>query len=312
MEKAQFISIVILTYNRKILLKDLLLSISKIKYKHLEIIVVDNHSDEPVLDMISSEFPHVILLQMEENTGVAARNRGISYASGDIIITLDDDIIGINDEALYKIIKIFNNPEIGAVCFKVHDARTDKITNWCHHYPVEEFSEQPFITNEITEGAVAFRKATLDLTGLYPGSFFISHEGPDLAYRIMNKGYYVIYSPEIIVKHYHSELGRTDWRRYYFDTRNILWLSARNHPFFYAVKYLFIGLTAMLVYSIRDGYLRYWIKGLKDGFLGIKMAFSERCLMSERTLRLVRNIEKNRPSFIFLLRKRLFQKKIQI
>ncbi len=305
------LSIVILTYNRGELIQKLLSSLSQIKYTPLEIIVVDNHSDVPVKSIIGDEFPAVTVLEMEQNIGVGGRNSGIAVATGDFIITLDDDIMGIDDVAVKKIIDIFSDPVIGAVCFKVVDP-DGNISNWCHHYPLESFSEKTFITNEITEGAVCFRKETLNKSGLYPDFFFISHEGPDLAYRIMNVGYNVIYSPEVVVTHYHSAIGRKNWRRYYYDTRNQFWLAARNYPLPYAVKTLSIGLTAMLIYSIRDGFFLYWLKGVAGGIKGLRHAFHGRSRPAERTLVIVKDIDKNRPAFISMVKKRLFQKQVRI
>lgn len=305
------LSIVILTYNRGELIQNLLRSLSQIKYTPLEIIVVDNHSDVPVKSFISDKFPAVTVLEMEENIGVGGRNYGIAVATGDIIITLDDDILGVDDAAIKKMISLFLDPVIGAICFKVLDP-DGNISNWCHHYPAESFAEKTFITNEITEGAVCFRKETLELSGPYPDFFFISHEGPDLAYRIMNVGYNVIYSPEIIVTHYHSSIGRTNWRRYYYDTRNQFWLAARNYPLPYAVKSLSIGLTAMLIYSIRDGFFLYWLKGVAGGLIGLRRAYRGRSRPTERTLAIVKEIDRNRPGFISMVKKRLFQKQVRI
>ncbi len=305
------LSIVILTFNRAELLIRLLSSLSSIKYSPLEVIVVDNHSTEPVRELVESGFPAVRLIEMDENVGIAGRNRGIAEAEGDIIITLDDDIIGIDDVAIRNILRIFSDPKIGGACFKVLDT-DNNITNWCHHYPQESFAEQTFLTNEITEGAAAFRKETLERSGLYPGFFFISHEGPDLAYRIMNAGYDLIYSPEVVVTHYHSKVARKEWRRYYFDTRNLFWLAARNFPLLYAVKSLFVGLSAMLVYSVRDGFFIYWIKGVKDGVAGLGKAYRGRSRPAKRTLSIVKEIDRNRPGFIFMLKKRLFQKQVRI
>lgn len=306
------ISIIILTYNRKDLLRKLLRSLSEINYSPLEIIVVDNHSDEPMRGMVQSEFPHIRIIELDANIGVGGRNRGIREATGEILITLDDDVIGINDDALYVIKEIFRNENIGAVCFKIVEPLGEKVCNWCHHYPVETHSERTFLTNEITEGAVAFRKNALDMSGPYPEFFFISHEGPDLAYRIMNNGYNVIYSPQVIVKHYHSKLARKNWRRYYYDTRNLWWLAVRNFPFFYGTKWLFIGLSAMLVYSLRDGYFRYWCKGMLDGIVGLKLAYETRTSPSQRTVSIVKEIEKNRQGFFMMLNKRLFQREVKI
>ncbi|RPI76343.1 MAG: glycosyltransferase family 2 protein [Desulfobacteraceae bacterium] len=312
MNKNIKISIVILTFNRKTLLRVLLSSLAEMTCPGLEMIVVNNHPEESPAEMIEAEFPRVLLLEMGRNVGIEGRNKGIANASGDIIVTLDDDILGLDDKALEILPSLFDNPQTGAVCFKVLDPVTEQVMNWCHHYPLEKFADKIFVTNEITEGAVAFRRSALEKSGLYPETFFISHEGPDLAIRLMNNGYNVIYNPVIAVKHHHSNLGRTNWRRYYYDTRNLFWLAARNFPFFYAVKYLFIGLSAMLVYSVRDGYAKYWAKGIQDGILGFGKALSERTPMSQRTSEIIRHIEKHKPNFISMLRMRLFQKEVRI
>ncbi len=82
---------------------------------------------------------------------------------------------------------------------------------------MEDHENKRFTTYEITEGAVAFNQKALLSTSLYPDYFFISHEGPDLAFQIMNNGYSVIYNAEVVVKHYHSDLGRKSWTTYYYD-----------------------------------------------------------------------------------------------
>lgn len=306
------ISIVILTYNRIDMLRNSLFSLQKIRYKPLEIIVVDNNSRKPVSGVIKKEFSFVTMVVLPKNIGVGGRNAGIKKASGDIIITLDDDIVGIDDLAINKLITLFKNSMVGAVCFKVVHPVNNEVVNWCHHYPVDTFSERSFVTNEITEGAVAFRKETLKRSGLYPESFFISHEGPDIAFRIMNQGYSVMYYPEIVVKHFHSKIGRESWRRYYYDTRNLLWLVVRNYTFWGGLKHLFIGLSSMLVYSVRDGYIIHYMRGIFDGLLGIKREIKNRTKPTKRTLEIMRTIEKNRPNFIEMVKKRVFQKEIRI
>ena len=77
MGKPMGISIVILTFNRLEMLRGLLSSLFKIKYRPLEIIVIDNHSDEPIEEALKAEFPGVVVLEMEKNIGVGGRNRGI-------------------------------------------------------------------------------------------------------------------------------------------------------------------------------------------------------------------------------------------
>ena len=82
----------------------------------------------------------------------------------------------------------------------------------------------------------------------------------------------MIYSPLVTVGHFRASEGRTPWRNYYYDTRNQFWLAGRNFPVGYSMIYLTRGLFAMFLYSLRDGYLRYWFRGVGAGVLGLKNA----------------------------------------
>jgi len=306
------ISIVVLSYKRPELLSGLIRSLSNIKYEPLEIIVVDNASGIEVENVLASFREFVKPIILEENIGAVARNVGMRSATGEIIITIDDDIVGLDDYSINLILEYFRSERMGCLCFKVIDPIEGKVINWCHHYPVEKFSDNEFLTNEITEGAAAFRRETLTKSGLYPESFFISHEGPDLACRILDLGYDIFYTPFVEVRHYHSFLGRTSWRRYYYDTRNIIWLAIRNYPFWFGVKVVVLGVGGMFVYSVRDGYLKFWLKGVVDALKGINAALLDRKKISSETLHTIKKIEKNKPPFIQLVKKRLFQKGVKI
>jgi GT2 family glycosyltransferase len=303
------ISLAVLTYNRRDTLKELLLSLERIKARLGEIIVVDNHSEDGTEEMVRVDFPLVDLIRTEENMGATARNLGLQRARGDIVITMDDDIIGITAEDLDGLIFLFEQrPELGAVNFQVRDYFTGSVCNWVHHRPAEKHSGREFLTYEITEGAVAFRKNALERVGYYPEYFFISHEGPDLAFRLMNQGYTVLYSPTVAVRHKHSSLGRKEWMNYYYDTRNQLWLATRNFPWSYSARYLARGLGSMLLYSLRDGYFRCWGRGIIDGLKGIQKAFEDRKTLRPETMEKIREIDKERAGTFVLLRQRLTKK----
>lgn len=307
------VSISVLTYNRSNLLKNLLLSLKGLKYEPLEIIVVDNHSEDNTKQLIKNEFHFVRYIRTEKNIGATARNLGMKKATGDIIITLDDDVGGINDDAIKKLVNCFiNRPKLGAINFKILNHITGNICNWPHHCVPEEYCDKEFLTYEITEGAVAFNNKALKKAGYYPENFFLSHEGPDLAYRLINNGYEVIYSNIVSVIHKHSKLGRKGWLNYYYDTRNQLWLAVRNFPLLYAIIYLFRGLSSMLIYSVRDGFLYYWYKGIKDGIFGIKDALKNRTVLSKDTMRIIKSIDKNMPNLLYLINKRLRKKGIRL
>ena len=308
-----FVSIVILTFNRKKILRKLLSSVSEIQYTEHEVIVIDNNSSDGTGEMVVEEFPNITYCLMKKNLGVAARNEGLKLAKGEIIVTIDDDIFGINDDAIMKLIHYFQtNVKVGALNFKVIDNVEGAICNWIHHREEEKFHEKDFLTYEITEGAVAFSKKALETAGYYPEYFFLSHEGPDLALRIMNVGFEVRYSPLISVIHSHAQEGRKSWFRYYYDTRNQFLLAMRNYPFFYSVRYLVRGFLSTLFYSIRDGFFLYWIKGVFDGIIGSYRHYKDRNPLSKDTMSAVYRIDSERPSFIYMLKKRVFCKEMRL
>jgi hypothetical protein len=108
------------------------------------------------------------------------------------------------------------------------------------------------------------------------------------------------------VSHSFAPEGRPSWRRYYYDTRNTLWLAARNLPAVYGMRLVARQSLAMLVYSLRDGYLGWWSKGMWDGLRGLPAAWSARHQVSVDTMDRIRRIDSFRPPLLYQLRRRLF------
>jgi GT2 family glycosyltransferase len=306
------ISFCILTHNRSELLNKALYHLKRLQYHPLEIIVVDNHSVDQTNEMITRHHSDVYYIRMDKNIGASARNYGLKSATGDIVITLDDDIIGIDDTDLYELIKIFTiNSSVGAINFKISDPE-GKICNWVHHRTMETNFDKEFNTYEITEGAVAFRMQAIQSSGYYADCYFLSHEGPDLAFRLMDLGYDVIYTNKISVIHFHSELGRRNWYNYYYDTRNQIWLSVRNFPFPYSFYRIVRGLAPMLLYSIRDRFVGYWIKAVGDGMRGVAGVSKNKKILRRQTIKKIKKIDSQSPPILYLLKKRLLSKGVRL
>jgi len=307
----KMVSIVVLTYSRPDEIRANVAGLLRLGREPLEIIVVDNASEQPVSALLPED-PRLHVLRLEENRGVGGRNAGIEAATGELVITLDDDVTGLTDADIDCIVRELSLPEVAAVNFRVLDAVTGAQINWCHHRRIEDFGRRHFDTYEISEGAVAFRRAVVQQAGLYPEYFFISHEGPDLALRIMNLGYRVVYNPDIAVRHSHSDTARVSWRRYYYDTRNQIWFVARRFPYRLWPRKLLIGLLAMSIYALRDGFLKYWARGVYDGLAGLRRALHDRDCISARTLVRYRWLESCNPGFMYMLGKRVFRRKVGI
>ena len=69
---------------------------------------MDNDSNDGTSSLIEIEYPEVILIRLSKNIGCAGRNEGIKRASGDIIITFDDDVFLGDKDALEKTLKVFD------------------------------------------------------------------------------------------------------------------------------------------------------------------------------------------------------------
>jgi GT2 family glycosyltransferase len=300
------ISICILTFNRSVLLGELLRALSRLMFSPLEIIVVDNHSEDDTERVAQETAPGVRYVRTEKNIGASARNLGFRLARGDIVVFLDDDVSGLEDGHLSDLARLFaERPGLGAVNFRIVDAGTGRLCNWAHHRDPDLFENREFPTYEITEGAVAFRKAVVEEAGYYPESFFLSHEGPDLALRMIGLGCDVVYSPLVSVKHCHCELGRKEWYNYYYDTRNCFWFVARNFPVLYGGFHLLRGIGPMLFYSVRDGHCRYWLKGVRDGVWGLKAAMRQRSVVGKRAMAVIRETRMHRPAFARLVKEKI-------
>lgn len=302
------VSIVVLTYNRPAEIERSLRKLDQLRHPNLEFIIVDNASEQDVAPIVNS-FERATLIQLPTNRGVSGRNAGIDVATGAVIITLDDDVFGVGDEEIEWLTARFQDePGLAAINFRVVDDVTEVQIDWVHHRRLSEYADREFPTYEITEGAVAFRASALANTSLYPEEFFISHEGPALAIQIMNRGYYLIYSPCVTVRHDHAEAGRPSWRRYYYDTRNQIWLARRHYPVGLACNKLVTGLGAMLIYAIRDGFTVYWFRAVRDGIRGVRREGNKREVMTPYTSELYRSIERTHPNLWYQAYLRVFRK----
>jgi len=87
------VTVVIPTYNHADFLKIALEGVANQKYKNLEVIVVDNYSDDNTDEVVKSFQNLNISLLKVQNNGVigVSRNLGLNHATGDWVAFLDSD-----------------------------------------------------------------------------------------------------------------------------------------------------------------------------------------------------------------------------
>ena len=109
------VSVIIPTYNRGWILKEAIDSVLAQDYKDLELIVVDDGSTDNTFEILAS-YGNDIKVLFQENKGVsAARNRGITEASGQLIAFLDSDDLWL-PRKLSTQIDFFNQMPDALIC----------------------------------------------------------------------------------------------------------------------------------------------------------------------------------------------------
>ncbi len=92
----KLVSVIIPTFNRAHLVVEAIQSVKAQSYSAIQIIVVDDGSEDDTAEKIA-EFENVEYYRQENKGQAAARNLGLSYAKGEYIASLDSDDIWHKD-----------------------------------------------------------------------------------------------------------------------------------------------------------------------------------------------------------------------
>lgn len=120
MKKLPSVSIIIPTLNRRVVLKEALLSLNKVAYprERLEVVVVSDGSTDGTNEMIKNikkELNYKFKFIKGKRRGIShAKNVAIKNSKGEIIISTDDDCL-FEKGWLKKLIKPFSDPTTGSV-----------------------------------------------------------------------------------------------------------------------------------------------------------------------------------------------------
>ena len=171
----------------------------------------------------------------------AGRNAGVPHVAGDLLFFLDDDARLASQATLAELEREFGaDPSLGAVQLRV-DASDGRppLREW--HPRLRGDRSQ---TGEITalwEGAVAIRRSVFEAAGGWPEAFRFVHEGVDLAWRVMDAGFRVVYRGDLACLHPtpdpHAPPARHGYS-HFFGARNRVWLARRHLPIPLAVPFV--------------------------------------------------------------------------
>jgi GT2 family glycosyltransferase len=296
------ISIVILNYKRRDALVQSLESVMRQEYKNREIIVVDNHSDDGVREFVESLEESVSLIELSDNRGACGgRNAGLLKARGEIIVTLDNDVYFDSPLELNKIVEVLGKrTDVHVLAFQLCDAVSGRlrVREWCHPRSWQEFGQSEFETDFFVEGACACRREVYAAAGLYFEPLFIYGEGHDLALRILDRGFRILYSPQIRARHLMSPMMRNRERTHYLFTRNYILITFKNYSLIAGCRFLVPKLMMMFYFTLRSGCYQAFFKGLWAGISSLNEIRTQRTSIDEKTLDYINSLERGRPGLL--------------
>ena len=214
------ISVVVVNWNARDLLRDCLTSLALQDDRDFETVVVDNGSEDGSVAMVRAEFPGVVVVGETENLGFAEGcNRGIARASQPWIATLNNDAVagprwiaelrGALEHAdarvgmLQSQMRFRNRRDqlnsTGVVVLGNGHARD---RDYGAPARSDDRVEEVFCP---TAGAALYRRAMLDevrlASGYFDRAFFMYYEDVDLGWRCRLAGWGALYVPGARVDH---------------------------------------------------------------------------------------------------------------
>lgn len=211
-EEKKVVSIIIPNYNGEKLLKNNLQFVLRAKENLenniLEIIVVDDLSDDGSVALVKSEFPQVRLIKHKVNRGFsAAVNTGARSSKGKYLALLNTDVIPEKD-FLASTLRHFSDESVFAVSLNEGEfswAKGKFSKGFVNHEPGPK-SKMTSPTFWANGGSGIFRRDMwMKLRGMDEALFSPFYwEDIDICYRAQKRGWKILWEPKARVEHKHE------------------------------------------------------------------------------------------------------------
>ena len=271
-----------------------------------KVYLVDNGSSDGSVDWANATFPELEIIRFETNLGFAGGyTRALAMIEAEYYVLLNTDI-EVTEGWLDPVIRYMDdNPEVAACQPKILSYNERGKFEYagaaggyidCYGFPfcrgrlhnvIENDEGQYDDTRDIfwASGACMFVRSSVwhDTGGLDP-DFFLHMEEIDLCWRILKRGYRIVFIPESIV--YHVGGGTLDYSspaKLYYNFRNNLYLLHKNLPY---NNYKSIIVKRMTIDGL--GAIRYLMMFRFKSFLQVLKAHLD-YYRNRRSLELKRN-----------------------
>jgi GT2 family glycosyltransferase len=252
------LTVIIVSYNVNHFLEQCIKSVIKASHSlNVDIVVVDNCSEDDSVNMIRNRFPEVKLIVNPDNKGFSkANNQAIRQSDSDYVLLLNPDTV-LEECALIRTLGFMeSHPEAGGLGIRMIDGQGYYLpeskrglpTPWAsfckmshlsqlfprsafyNRYHAGNLSENETNKIEVLAGAfMLLRRKVLNEIGLLDEDFFMYGEDIDLSFRITKAGYFNYYFPEASMIHYKGESTRKSSLNYVHLFYGAMLIFARKH-----------------------------------------------------------------------------------
>lgn len=237
---------IIVTYDKKEYVSNLLKSLKEVDFKNYDVIVVDNASTDGTADYIEEHFSHVSVIRNSVNGGGSAGfNTGLSYAfkkhGYEYYWLLDNDVV-VSKDTLEKLVEVLDkdneiaiagsqmcqldNPmvtnEIGAFV----DLHMGRLVLNRHMTRRRNNTTGIFDVDYVAGASMLVRANVAKRAGCWE-DFFIHFDDVDWCLRIKKMGYRVVGVADSVIWHLSAMEKPVTWALYY-DIRNMLFLLEKH------------------------------------------------------------------------------------
>lgn len=279
MSETPEISIITLNWNTTEITCDLLRSIKEhYSCKNLEIIVVDNASEEDPSAWVKEVCPEAVVIRNQNNLGFAAGNNvGIRAAKGNYLFIVNNDTV-FTPGLLQGLLNIFKQyPDAGVACPKFHYFFEKGTIEYAGYSEVNIFTGRNSMIGHLEKdngqydrisqttyahgGAMMVPRKLIEEVGPMPEQFFLYYEELDWSEQIKKKGYKIYYQPEALIYHKESmTTGKSSPLKTFYLTRNRILFMRRNTPW----PAFLIFASYFICFTIPKNTLSFLIKGQKE------------------------------------------------
>lgn len=204
----------------------------KSSYKNFEVIIVENNSTEKetfeYYEAIAQKHCNIKIVKWEGNFNYSAINNfGVSYAKGEYILLLNNDVEIINGSCLEEMLMFAQRKDVGAVGAKLYYS-DDTVQHagvilglggtaghahkhFGRNHP--GYMARASIAQNLTACTAAclmMRRDVFDEVGGLDESFEVAFNDVDLCMKIREKGYLVVFTPYAELYHYESKSRGND------------------------------------------------------------------------------------------------------